>query len=56
METKTPGWSGPTQFQVQQEFFRKHGRDANTEAIDRKWRTLGRLIEAGAKIRDGRLG
>lgn len=55
-ETKATGWTPPTQLQVQQEFFRKHGRDAYTEAIDRRWRTMGRLIESGAKIRDGRLG
>lgn len=53
------GWKAPqTDEQLSQEFFAKHGRDSITEAIDRRWRTLGKLVEQGAavKIRDGRLG
>lgn len=51
------GWKAPaTDEQLQREFFAKHGRDSGMEAIDRKWRTLGRLIEKGSRIRDGYLG
>jgi len=51
------GWVAPaTDEQLQREFFAKHGRDSGMEAIDRKWRTLGRLIEKGSRIRDGYLG
>ena len=53
------GWKAPqTDEEVSREFFAKHGRDFAMEVIDRRWRTLGRLVEQGAavKIRDGRLG
>lgn len=51
------GWKPPADsFELQQELFRKHGQDSYTEAIDRRWRRLGKMIEAGARIDDGRLG
>lgn len=51
------GWKPPkTDEQVQREFFAKHGADSAMRAIDRKWRTLGKLIASGARIRDGYLG
>lgn len=51
------GWKPPANsFDMQQELFRKHGQDPYTEAIDRRWRRLGKMIESGARIEDGRLG
>lgn len=53
------GWKAPaTDEQVQREFFSKHGDDSYMREIDRRWRTLGKLIDHGpaVRIRDGRLG
>lgn len=51
------GWRPPaTDLEIQREFFGKHGDDAYTREIDRRWRKLGRLVESGARIRDGYLG
>lgn len=50
------GWTAPDQRRVSDEFFDKHGRDSYTEAVDKKWTTMGRLIESGARVRDGYLG
>ncbi len=51
------GWRAPqTDEDVSKEFFAKHGMGADMVTIDRKWRTLGKLIDKGVKIRDGRLG
>jgi hypothetical protein len=53
----TDGWKAPkTNEDVWREFSGKHGDDSYTRGIDRKWRTLGKLIESGARIRDGYLG
>lgn len=49
------GWKPPTQAQVREQFFAKHGQDNYTETIDRRWRKIGRLIEKGSKIPDGSL-
>lgn len=55
--TSRNGWKAPqNSFDMQQEFFAKHGQDPYTEAIDRRWRRLGKLIDKGARIEDGRLG
>lgn len=51
------GWKPPkSDEEVWRQFSEKHGDDSYTRGIDRRWRTLRRLIEKGAKIRDGRLG
>lgn len=51
------GWKPPANsFDMQMELFRRHGRDFYTEQLDRKWRRLGKMIESGARIEDGRLG
>ena len=51
------GWVAPaTNEDVWREFASKHGDGAYTRGIDRKWRTLGKLIEKGSRIRDGYLG
>ncbi len=50
------GWKAPaTDLEVQQEFFAKFGDDSYTREIDRRWRTLGKLIDKGSRIDDGRL-
>lgn len=49
------GWKRPDNFTLQREFFAKHGEDHYTREIDRRWRIMGKLIDAGAKIHDGRL-
>lgn len=56
MDKKPEGWTPPDEARLQRDFFVKHGDDSYTRGIDRKWRTLGRLIKKGARIRDGRLG
>lgn len=51
------GWKAPaTDHEVWQWFSAKHGDDSYTRQVDRKWRTLGRLVGKGSRIRDGRLG
>lgn len=51
------GWKPPANsFDMQMELFRRHGRDNYTEQVDLRWRRLGKLIESGARIDDGRLG
>lgn len=51
------GWKAPkTDEDVWRWFADKHGDDVWTCAIDRKWRTIGKLIENGSRIRDGALG
>lgn len=50
------GWTRPSQEHVQREFFARHGDDSYTRTIDRKWRTLGKLIEKGSRMHDGYLG
>ena len=51
------GWTPPkTERDVQEWFFAKHGDDSYTRDIDAKWSRIGRMVEKGARINDGRLG
>lgn len=51
------GWVAPkTDAQVRERFFAKYGDEPYIRDVDRKWRRIGRLIESGARIRDGYLG
>ena len=55
--SNSDGWKPPkTDEELRQQFFDKHGDDSGMRATDRKWRTLGRLVEKGSRIRDGYLG
>lgn len=50
------GWKPPrTDEDLRREFFAKHGDDHYTREIDRRWRILGKLVEKGARVHDGRL-
>lgn len=51
------GWKAPqTNEDIWLWFRDKHGDDSYTRALDKKWRTMGKLIEKGSRIRDGYLG
>jgi hypothetical protein len=50
------GWKPMSDEELTRWFLNKHGDDAYTREIDRRWRSIGRMIEKGTKIRDGRLG
>lgn len=50
------GWKPPRDnFELQKRFFARFGDDHYTREIDRRWRIMGKLIDAGARIDDGRL-
>jgi hypothetical protein len=53
---KAGGWTPPSNYQLREDFFAKHGDDPYAREIDRRWRRIGKLIEKGSKIRDGYLG
>jgi hypothetical protein len=51
------GWQPPqTEQDIRDWFFAKHGDDSYTRGLDRKWSRIGRMVEKGARIDDGRLG